>query len=43
LAYAGPDAPGEVADEVLMEAGRLGVAIRDDAPGRWWPRWSDLR
>jgi hypothetical protein len=43
LAYAGPDAPGELADEVLTEAGDVGVAIPDDAPGRWWPRWSDLR
>jgi hypothetical protein len=43
LAYAGPDAPGELADEVLTEADHLGVAIPDDGPGRWWPRWTDLR
>jgi hypothetical protein len=42
LAYAGPDSPGELADEVLREAGRLGVEIPDDAPVQWWPRWTDL-
>jgi hypothetical protein len=42
VAYAGPDALRELADEVLAEAARLGVAIPEDAPGRYWPRWSDL-
>jgi hypothetical protein len=42
LAYAGPDSPGDLADEVLREAGRLGVELPDDAPVRWWPRWTDL-
>jgi len=42
LAYAGPDSPCALADEVLREAGRLGVEIPDDAPVRWWPRWTHL-
>jgi hypothetical protein len=42
LAYAGPDASEELAEEVLREAGRLGLEIPDDASVRWWPRWTDL-
>lgn len=42
VAYAGPDALEELADEALREAARLGVAppppqIADD----YWPEWSD--
>lgn len=39
LAYAGPDAHGELGDAVLDEAGRLGLIIDPEAPGRYWPRW----
>lgn len=42
LAYAGPDVPGELADAVLDEAGRLGIDIDPKAPGRFWPRWDAL-
>jgi hypothetical protein len=42
LAYAGPDVPGELADAVLDEAGRLGLDIDPEAPGRYWPRWDQL-
>jgi hypothetical protein len=42
LAYAGPDAPRELADEVLREADRLGLEIPEGAPERWWPEWTDL-
>jgi hypothetical protein len=42
LAYAGPDVPGELADAVLDEAGRLGLDIDPEAPGRYWPRWDEL-
>lgn len=37
--YAGPDLPGELADAVLDEAGRLGLTIDPEAPGRYWPGW----
>jgi hypothetical protein len=42
LAYAGPDVPGELADAVLDEAGRLGIDIDPKAPGRFWPPWDAL-
>lgn len=42
LAYAGENVPGELADAVLDEAGRLGLDIDPDAPGRYWPRWDEL-
>ena len=42
LAYAGPEVPGELADDLMTEARRLGVVIADDVPDRLWPRWTDL-
>lgn len=42
LAYAGPDVPGELADAVLNEAGRLGLDIDPEAAGQYWPRWDGL-
>jgi len=42
LAYAGPDVPGELADDLMTEARRLGVVIADDVHDRLWPRWADL-
>jgi hypothetical protein len=44
LAYAGPDAPGELADEVLREADRLGLEIpkaRLSGGGRNGPIWPE--
>ena len=42
LAYAGQDVPGELADAVLDEAGRLGLDIDPQAAGRHWPRWDEV-
>ncbi len=42
LAYAGEDAPSELAASVIDRAGRLRVAIPDDAAETYWPCW-DLR
>ena len=42
LAYAGPEVPGYLADDLMTEARRLGVVIADDVPDRLWPRWTDL-
>lgn len=42
LGYAGPDLPGELADAVLDESGRLGLTIDPEAPGRYWPRWDEF-
>jgi len=42
LAHAGPDLPSELADAVLDEAGRLGLEIDSEAPGRHWPGWDQL-
>jgi hypothetical protein len=41
LNYAGPDAPVELATEVLAEAANLGVHLPADAGDRW-PGWSAL-
>lgn len=39
--YAGPDAPVELATEVLVEAANLGLHLPADAGDRW-PDWSTL-
>lgn len=43
LAYAGDDAPSELATGVLDLAAKLKVAIPNDAPDTYWPCWDDLR
>jgi hypothetical protein len=40
-AYAGPDAPGELADEALREADRLGVTPPPQTADDHWPEWSE--
>lgn len=40
VAYAGPDALSDLADEVINEAARLGVALPEGTAGRYWPEWS---
>lgn len=40
VAYAGPDALGDLADEIISEATRLGVALPEGAADRYWPDWS---
>jgi len=42
LAYAGDDAPPELAVSVVHLAAKLGVVIPGDAPGEHWPSWTDL-
>ena len=42
LAYAGPDCPGELADEIIDEAERLGVAITSDEMDDAIHEWLDL-
>lgn len=41
LAYAGEDAPVEVASAVLEGVAQLRLVVPDDAPALHWPRWSD--
>lgn len=41
LAYAGDEAPPELAAGVLDLGARLGVVIPDDAPGKHWSSWTD--
>lgn len=43
LAYAGEDAPSELAASVLRLAASLGVDISDDAADTCWPGWTELR
>lgn len=43
LAYAGEDAPSELAAGVLDLAAKLGLAIPDDAAETHWPSWNNLR
>lgn len=43
LAYAGEDAPSELAASVLELAAKVGVDIPDDAAEILWPCWDDLR
>ncbi len=40
VAYAGPDAIGELADRALRDANELGVAIPSEATERYWPEWA---
>lgn len=40
VAYAGPDALADLADEIINEATRLGVALPEGAAERYWPEWS---
>ena len=40
VAYAGPDALSELADEVISEANRLGVALPAGAADEHWPDWT---
>lgn len=42
LAYAGEDAPYELAAGVLDLAAKLGVDVPDDAADGHWPDWTDL-
>ena len=41
LAYAGDEAPAELAASVLALGVTLGVVIPDDAPGEHWSSWTD--
>lgn len=43
VAYAGPDAVGELADETLREAARLGVDLLPQTADELWPEWSEHR
>jgi len=43
VAYAGPDAVGELADETLREAARLGVELPPQTADDLWPEWSEHR
>lgn len=40
VAYAGPDSLSELADEVMSEASKLGVAVSADIADQFWPDWS---
>lgn len=42
LAYAGEDAPYDLAAAVLDLAAKLGVDVPDDAADDHWPDWTDL-
>ncbi len=42
LAYAGEDAPCELASGVLDLAAKLGVEVPEDAANDHWPDWADL-
>lgn len=42
LAYAGEDAPCELADDVLGLAAKLGVEVPEDVGDDHWPDWADL-
>ncbi len=41
VAYAGPDSPGELADEVLELSGDLGIEIPTEIATRDWREWAD--
>lgn len=41
IAYAGADAPSELADEVLSEAERLGITISESTAEEHWPEWAE--
>lgn len=40
VAYAGPDAIAELADQSLRDARELGVEIPSDAAEGYWPEWA---
>jgi hypothetical protein len=40
VAYAGPDALTELADEAIREATQHGVAPHEDAAEQYWPQWT---
>lgn len=40
VAHAGPDSLSELADEVMNEANKLGVALSPDVANEVWPDWS---
>lgn len=42
VAYAGPDALSELADDALQEAARRGVLLDANAAESYWPEWSAL-
>ena len=42
VAYAGPDALSDLAEEALKEAARLGVVVPSQAPDDYWPQWPEL-
>lgn len=42
VAYAGPDALSELAEETISETTRLGIALPPGASDRHWPEWSLL-
>jgi hypothetical protein len=42
VAYAGPDALSELADEIISETTRLGVVLPPEAADQHWPEWSPL-
>lgn len=43
LAYAGEDAPSELAASVVDLAARLDVDVPEEAAATYWPSWADLR
>jgi hypothetical protein len=43
FAYAGEDAPSELAASVIERAEKLGLAIPIDAAETHWSDWDDLR
>lgn len=43
LAYAGEDAPCELAVAVIDVAAKLGLDVPDGAAETYWPDWSDLQ
>jgi len=40
VAYAGPDALTDLADEVLSAVAKLGLSLPEDAAERLWPEWA---
>jgi len=40
VAFAGPDSPGELADEVLTLAGDLGIEIPTEIATHYWSNWA---
>lgn len=42
LAYAGDDTLGDIAEDIVDRAAKLAVTLPANAPGTYWPGWSDL-